>query len=154
TRLGWSRTTFQRRLAEGQAALGRRLTRRGVVWPAALSGVLLSDCVTPAALPTGLVASTVEAAAYVASRRAATPVVSAQVVALMKAGLRATAVWKGLRVATAVMLGAGVIGMGAGALPVPVSHAPHPHLLGDGAVPQKVDENAAQAVLDKAIKAI
>ena len=48
--LGWSRTTFQRRLGEGCTALGRRLKRRGVVWPAALSAVLLSDCVAaPAA---------------------------------------------------------------------------------------------------------
>jgi len=48
--LGWSKSTLLRRLEEARAALGRRLTRRGVVWPAALSAVLLSDCPAPAAL--------------------------------------------------------------------------------------------------------
>jgi RNA polymerase sigma factor (sigma-70 family) len=154
SQLGWSRTTFQRRLAEAQSALGRRLTRRGVVWPAALSAVLLSDCVTPAALPPGLVGATVEAAASVAAGRAATAVVSAHVVALMKAGAGAAAVWTKFKLVTAVVVGVSVIGVGAGALPVPEPHPMHPHLLGEAAVPQKGEDNAALAVLDKAIKAV
>src|SRR5438128_5293618 len=48
--LGWSKSTLLRRLEEARAALGRCLTRRGVIWPAALSAVLLSDCVAPASL--------------------------------------------------------------------------------------------------------
>src|SRR5882724_9159976 len=55
THLGWSRTTLQRRLGEACAALGRRLHQRGLVWPAALSAVLLSDCVTAAAPAAALV---------------------------------------------------------------------------------------------------
>src|SRR5262249_58725435 len=47
--LGWSTSTLRRRLDEARAALGRRLTRRGVVWSAALSAALLSDCVGSAA---------------------------------------------------------------------------------------------------------
>src|SRR5262249_56301541 len=65
--LGWSRRTLRRRLAEARAALGRRLTGRGVAWPAALSAVLLADCVAPAALPPRLPGSTVEAAAVSAA---------------------------------------------------------------------------------------
>jgi WD40 repeat protein len=61
--LGWSKSTLLRRLEEARAALGRRLTRKGFVWPAAVSAVLLSDCVAPAALPPKLVGSTVEAVA-------------------------------------------------------------------------------------------
>src|SRR4051812_42298634 len=46
--LGWSKNTLRSRLGEARDALGRRLTRRGIAWPAALSAVLLSDCVAPA----------------------------------------------------------------------------------------------------------
>jgi len=85
--LGWSRTTLQRRLVEARGALSRRLTRRGVVWPAALSAVLVSDCVAPAALPSGLLGSTVEAAASIAAGRALTGIVSANVTSLMTKGM-------------------------------------------------------------------
>src|SRR5262249_47927342 len=74
--LGWSKNTVRRRLDEARVALGRSLRRRGV-WPAALSAVLLSDCVASAALPSGLVGSTVEAAVCVAAGKSATAVVSA-----------------------------------------------------------------------------
>src|SRR6516165_9873352 len=48
--LGWSKRTLRRRLEEGRTGLGHRLSRRGVVWPAALSAVLFSDAVASAAL--------------------------------------------------------------------------------------------------------
>src|SRR5438309_4336818 len=41
--LGWSKSTLVRRLDDARAVLGRRLTRKGVVWPAALASVLFSD---------------------------------------------------------------------------------------------------------------
>jgi RNA polymerase sigma factor (sigma-70 family) len=85
TQLGWSKSTLLRRLEEARAVLGRRLNRRGVVWPAALSAVLLSDCVAPAAQAPGLVGSTVEAAACLATGKAALRVVvSANVAALIE----------------------------------------------------------------------
>jgi RNA polymerase sigma factor (sigma-70 family) len=59
--LGWSKNTLRRRLEEAREALGRRLRWRGV-WPAALSGLLLSDCVTTAAPAAGLIAATVDTA--------------------------------------------------------------------------------------------
>jgi RNA polymerase sigma factor (sigma-70 family) len=109
--LGWSRTTLQRRLAEAREALGRRLSRRGVVWPAALSAVLLSDCVAPAALAPGLVGSTVEAAACVANGRAAISGVSANVAVLTEGVLKAMLLTK-LKIATAVLMVLTLIGAG------------------------------------------
>src|SRR6516225_3917794 len=41
--LGWSKRTLRRRLEEARTGLGRRLSRRGVAWSAALSAVLLSE---------------------------------------------------------------------------------------------------------------
>jgi RNA polymerase sigma factor (sigma-70 family) len=82
--LGWSKSTLLRRLGEARAALGRRLTRRGVVWSAALSAVLLSDCAAPAALPPGLLSSTVKAAGCIAAGRAASALVPAEVLVLVE----------------------------------------------------------------------
>src|SRR6516164_4371966 len=45
SQLGWSKSTLRRRLEEARDALGSRLKRRGIVWSAALSAVLLSDCI-------------------------------------------------------------------------------------------------------------
>jgi RNA polymerase sigma factor (sigma-70 family) len=78
--LGWSKSTLFRRLDEARSALGRRLSRKGLVWPAALSPVLLSDCISSTAPPPELMAGTVNAVACVAAgREAATTVVSAKV---------------------------------------------------------------------------
>jgi RNA polymerase sigma factor (sigma-70 family) len=110
---GWSRTTLQRRLAEARAALGRRLSRRGVIWPAALSAVLLSDCVAPAALAPGLVSSTVEAAARVAAGRAAISAVSVKVAALTE-GVLKTMLPSKLKIAMAVLLAVAALSGAAG----------------------------------------
>jgi RNA polymerase sigma factor (sigma-70 family) len=111
--LGWSKSTLLRRLEEARAVLGRRLARRGVLWPAALSAVLLSDCVALAALAPGLVGSTVEAVACVAAGQAAAGIISAKVAALTKGGLKTMLLTK-LKNATAVLLVAIVIGLGIG----------------------------------------
>src|SRR6516225_122312 len=57
--IGWSPRTLRRRLEEARTGLGRRLSRRGVAWSAALSAVLLSDAVASAALAPGLLDSTI-----------------------------------------------------------------------------------------------
>jgi len=101
--LGWSKSTLLRRLEEARAALGRRLTGRGVVWPAALSAVLLSDCVAPAALAPGLVGSTVEAATQIAAGQAAVGIISAKVAALTEGGMKTMLLTK-LKIATAVLV--------------------------------------------------
>jgi len=107
--LGCSQRTLRRRLEEAKAALSRRLTGRGVVWPAALSAVLLSDCLAPAArasaaLASGLVSSTVEAAACIATGQTArTAAVSAKVAALTE-GVLKTMFTSKLKIATAALV--------------------------------------------------
>jgi RNA polymerase sigma factor (sigma-70 family) len=114
--LGWSKSTLLRRLEKARAALGRRLTRRGVVWPAALSAVLLSDCVAPAALAPRLVGSTVEAVAFIAAGKAA-PVaaVSAKAAALTE-GVLKTMFTSKLKIATAALVLLSALAVGAGGL--------------------------------------
>jgi RNA polymerase sigma factor (sigma-70 family) len=115
TQLGWSNRTLRRRLEEARAALGRRLTRRGVVWSAALSAVLLSDCVASAALAPGLVSSTVEVAACIAAGQAVTTAaISANVAALTEGVMKAMFMTK-IKIITAVLLAVCVFGMGVGA---------------------------------------
>ena len=57
--LGWGKTTLRRRLDEARTALGRRLRGNGA-GPAALSAVLLSDCLGAATPSQGLVAATLK----------------------------------------------------------------------------------------------
>jgi RNA polymerase sigma factor (sigma-70 family) len=113
--LGWSKRTLRRRLEEGRAALGGRLSRRGVVWPAALSAVLLSDCVTSAAVPSGLVNSTVEAASLLAAGQAAGGIISAKVATLTE-GVSKTMFTSKLKNATAALVLVAALAVGAGGL--------------------------------------
>src|SRR5207253_2372202 len=66
-RLAWSKNTLRRRLDEARTALGHRLRRRGIVWPATFAAAMLSDCVVSAALPGATLTATVAAACHVAS---------------------------------------------------------------------------------------
>jgi RNA polymerase sigma factor (sigma-70 family) len=113
--LGWNKRTLLRRLEEARAALGRRLTRKGIVWPAAVSGLLLSDCVAPAALPATLVDCTVKAAACALVGPLAAGVVSAKVTALVEGVMKAMFLSKVKSVLPALVLVATLI---AGALAV------------------------------------
>jgi RNA polymerase sigma factor (sigma-70 family) len=114
--LGASPRTLRRRLEEAKTALGRRLTGRGA-WPAALSAVLLSDCVAPAAPAPRLIGSTVEAAARVATGQAAGIAgiagVSTRVAALTE-GVLEPMFTSTLKIATAafVLLAALAVGIG------------------------------------------
>jgi RNA polymerase sigma factor (sigma-70 family) len=103
-RLGCSKRTLQRRLEEARAALGRRLTRKGFIWSAAVSGLLVSDCVAPAAIPPKLIGATVVAAAHVLSGRAAVGAVSAKVMALMEGVVKTMVVNQVKAVIPAVVL--------------------------------------------------
>jgi RNA polymerase sigma factor (sigma-70 family) len=93
--LNCSKRTLRRRLDEARAALVRRLARRGVVWSAPVSALLLSDSLAPAAPHTKLVASTVQAAASItAGQGVPAAIVSAKVVSLMKGVLKAMSLTK------------------------------------------------------------
>jgi RNA polymerase sigma factor (sigma-70 family) len=106
--VGCSKKTLRRRLEEGRSVLGRRLSRRGVLWPGALWAVLFSDRVSSAALVPRLVRSTVEAACVAAGQRAL-GLVSAQAAALTQGVLRAMVLSQflktGVAVAFAVVVG-------------------------------------------------
>ena len=80
--LGVSKSTLRIRLDEARRTLAERLTRRGVVWSAALLEVLLSECAGTAAPTRDLFASTAEAASGVHAGKPLTATVSTEVVAL------------------------------------------------------------------------
>ena len=113
--LGWSKRTLRRRLDEGRADLGRRLARRGVVWPAALAAVLVSDSLASAALSHGLLDSTIKAASLFAAGQTAAGLISAKAAALSE-GVFNTMLHSKIKVAFAVLLlvifltSAGVLG--------------------------------------------
>jgi RNA polymerase sigma factor (sigma-70 family) len=113
--LGWSKSTFIRRLDEARQALGRRLSRRGVVWQAALSAVLLSQCVVSAAVPSALIRSTVESATAVAAGETVIAAISPKVAALTEGVMKAMFVTKLKSVLTVVLVLAALAG-GAGLL--------------------------------------
>jgi RNA polymerase sigma factor (sigma-70 family) len=149
--LGWSKSTLIRRLDQARAALGRRLTRRGMVWSAALSGVLLSDCVASAALPRGLVGSTVTAAMLVTAGGATTAVLSAKVAVLTEAMVNAMLTSKVQVVAAMFMLvgalSAGIWFLGTGE---PVSQAQEPKQSSEDAKDKPKREVKPVAVSEKA----
>jgi RNA polymerase sigma factor (sigma-70 family) len=110
--LGWSKTTFRRRLDSGRAALGRRLARRGVTLPAVLTAPLLADAVAQAALPPLLAASTVRAGLAAITGNTVNGIVSAQVAALAESGAASLLVKKaGVAVILLVSLTLGIGGL-------------------------------------------
>jgi RNA polymerase sigma factor (sigma-70 family) len=113
--LGWSKSTLRRRLEEARTALGCRLNGRGMAWPAALSAVLVSDCITSAAPAPGLVASTVAAAGAITSGKSLASVSSANVAALTKGVLKTMFLSK-LKTVTAVFFLISLVPAGIGGL--------------------------------------
>jgi RNA polymerase sigma factor (sigma-70 family) len=111
--LGWSKSTFRRRLAEARQVLRHRLLGSGF-WPTALSVVLLSDCLASAAPAPGLVALTVEAAAGVASGARGAPAASAKIAALAE-GVLQTMVLSRIKMVAAILV-LGLLTLGGGLL--------------------------------------
>jgi RNA polymerase sigma factor (sigma-70 family) len=112
--LGWSKSTLRRRLDEARDALGRRLKARGIALPAALSAVLVSDCVTGAAPGAALVSATIEAAARVAAGKSLTAAASATVAGLAEGVLNTMLVTKVKLMTTALMVAVGIVALGSG----------------------------------------
>lgn len=116
TQLGWSQRTLRRRLKEAKAALGRSLARRGLPWPAALPVVLLSECMSPAALTPRLIRSTVETAATVVTGQAVlTTACSGNVAALME-GVLNTMFLSKIKIAMAALTLLATLALGTGGL--------------------------------------
>jgi protocatechuate 3,4-dioxygenase beta subunit len=86
--LGWTKSTFRRRLEQGRERLRLRLGRRGLTLSAALAVTLVNQATAPAAVPTVLLASTVKAALATAGNGLVAGTVPANVAALSEAALQ------------------------------------------------------------------
>ncbi len=114
--LGWSLSTLQRRLEQGRERLRGRLERRGVALSMGLLVAGVSQSASAGALPSVLISATVKAAMLVvAGEIAAAGAISAPALALTNAVLRSLFTTK-VKIATVVLLAAGLIGVGVGAI--------------------------------------
>jgi RNA polymerase sigma factor (sigma-70 family) len=113
SQLSWSKSTLRRRLEEARHALGSRLKGRGIVWPAALSAVLVADCMGSAAPAPGLVACTVEVAAGVAAGQPVTTAASPTAAALTEGAMKPMLTGK-LKIAILFLAAVGLAAAGAG----------------------------------------
>ncbi len=84
--LGWSKSTFRRRLESGRKRLGSQLARRGVTLSAALTAPMLIDGAATASVPPLLAATTVRAGLASALGNTVSGIVSSQVAALAEGG--------------------------------------------------------------------
>jgi hypothetical protein len=134
-------------LEEARTGLGRGLSRRGVAWSAALSAVLLSESAALAVLSPGLVDSTAKAASlFAAGQTAAVGLISAKAAALTEGVMKSMLLNK-LKVAVAVLLAIGALGIGASGLPYRTAAAEPPSSPSKSAVPSQDQVNLKETVL-------
>ena len=86
--LGWTLATIKSRLEEGRELLRRRMASRGLALSAALAGVTLASQAAQAASSAALIHATSRAALQLLAGKAATNVVSPNVIALIQGGAR------------------------------------------------------------------
>jgi RNA polymerase sigma factor (sigma-70 family) len=114
--LGVPEGTLSAHLARARRLLAKRLTRQGVVLAAGGVAVLFAENAAPAAVPSSLVISTVQAAAFgAAGEAAAAGVISGQVATLTEGVLRAMFLSK-LQLAIVALFVVAVAGGGLGFL--------------------------------------
>ncbi len=92
--LGWSKSTFRRRLEEGRKKLCLRLTRRGITLSAGLWATLFADQGASAAISSALMQTTVKAAIPFAAGEVGAAAVSPHVILLAKHALKAAVIHK------------------------------------------------------------
>jgi RNA polymerase sigma factor (sigma-70 family) len=114
--LGVSFSTVRRRLEQGRELLHARLAGRGLVFSGALlATAVLSQNAAAASAPLALIGTTIQAASAMASGESAVAgIVSAKATALAAGVVKAMFMSK-LRIATAMLLLAGALGLGAAA---------------------------------------
>jgi RNA polymerase sigma factor (sigma-70 family) len=111
--LGLREGTLSSRLAAGRKMLASRLARRGLALSGAGVAAVLTQGVATAAVPIALIHSTAKAAMLTPATAAAAGVLSAKVLSLTEGVLKAMWMTK-LKLATAVLLAVGVVGVGTG----------------------------------------
>jgi RNA polymerase sigma factor (sigma-70 family) len=126
--------TLSRRLGRARELLRLRLTRRGLVLPAGLLSLALSQQTAPAAVPAALIASTVKT-----TLRTAAGAIPARIAALAEGGLQAMRATQ-TKVALALFLTAGLALAGAAAL---ACSAPADPGQASGAAPRAAAPGAA-----------
>jgi RNA polymerase sigma factor (sigma-70 family) len=113
--LGVALGTLKSRLEQARKRLRARLTSRGLTVSGAFVASVLSEQMSSAAIPAGLLTFITQAATSVAAGRAAASVVSAKVAALTDGVLRTMLISK-LKIATALLLSVAFIGTTGGML--------------------------------------
>jgi RNA polymerase sigma factor (sigma-70 family) len=149
--LGWSVSTVRRRLERGRELLRARLCGRGVELPMVLGAFLLAEGEVPAALPTELVKTTLEASLNWAAGTTAVGV-SAQATALAKGATGTMGLSKlKLLAVLATILGAATAGAGVAFRHAPAARQPEAALLVETPDPERKEtppEEKQQARVD------
>jgi RNA polymerase sigma factor (sigma-70 family) len=122
--LGVPENTLAARLARGRKMLAHRLARHGLAVSGGALAAVLAENTASAAVPAPVVCSTIKATTLLASGQAATAgAISAQALALMEGVLKTMLTTK-VKVATAIVLGIGLLGIGWGIYPTRAAGPP------------------------------
>jgi RNA polymerase sigma factor (sigma-70 family) len=123
-RLGVPEGTLAARLARGRKMLAGRLARHGLAVSAGSLAAVLAQNMASASAPAAVVRSTIRAATlFAAGQAAAEGGISVQAVALTEGVLKAMFLSK-LKIATAIVLGVGLLGIGWGIYPTRAAAPP------------------------------